>query len=144
MAIKDKYFTITEAAKYLHVTRQTIGLWIKEGKLPAESVGRETIIEKSQIEKYKLNEFFEFVKFEAIEQLQRAIMESYGFGVVAEITLQETQKDGIFIFGVTKKDGRNDVVEIQINRVSVDLDIVGNNHEIRFVIGKVNKLSEEM
>lgn len=52
MAIKDRYFTISESAKALGVTRQTISRWIKEGKIPSEKVGRETLIKKKDLLKY--------------------------------------------------------------------------------------------
>ena len=50
MALKDEYFTISEAAKEMFVTRQTISRWVNEGKLTAEKIGRETLIEKEQID----------------------------------------------------------------------------------------------
>ena len=40
MALKDKYLTISEAAKELGVTRQSISRWIKEGRVTAEKIGR--------------------------------------------------------------------------------------------------------
>lgn len=53
MALKDKYFTISEAAKELRVTRQTISRWITQGKIPAEKVGRETLIKKKDLHEYQ-------------------------------------------------------------------------------------------
>jgi excisionase family DNA binding protein len=49
MAIKDSYYTVTEAAKKLGVSRQTISRWLASGKIVAESVGREKLIRKSQL-----------------------------------------------------------------------------------------------
>ena len=53
MAIKDQYFTISEAAKQLNVTRQTISRWVSRGKIPGEKVGRETLIKKEDLFKYQ-------------------------------------------------------------------------------------------
>ena len=52
MALKDTYFTISEAAEELKVTRQTVSRWIASGILPAEKVGRETLIDKVVIRHY--------------------------------------------------------------------------------------------
>ena len=53
MALKDKYFTISEAAKQLGVTRQTISRWVAKGYVPAEKVGRTTLINKKNLDKYR-------------------------------------------------------------------------------------------
>ncbi len=53
MAIKDEYFTISETAKELGVTRQTISRWVAKGKITTEKIGRERLIKKEDIEKYK-------------------------------------------------------------------------------------------
>lgn len=52
MALKDKYLTISEVAKELNVTRQTVSRWIREGKIEAEQVGREKLIDKKTIKRY--------------------------------------------------------------------------------------------
>jgi len=53
MAIKDKYFTISEAAREMNVTRQTISRWISQGKLVGEKIGRETLIKKKDLSEYQ-------------------------------------------------------------------------------------------
>ena len=52
MALKDKYFTIHEAAKQFNVTRQTISRWIAGGKIPVEKVGRETLIKRKDLSEF--------------------------------------------------------------------------------------------
>jgi len=52
MALKDDYITITEAAKQLKVTRQTISRWVAKGYVPGEKIGRETLIKKKDLQKY--------------------------------------------------------------------------------------------
>jgi excisionase family DNA binding protein len=54
MALKDAYFTITEAAKDASVTRQTISRWIREGQIPAVKIGRVTLIKKQDIRKHQV------------------------------------------------------------------------------------------
>ncbi len=49
MALKDNYFTISEAARELNVTRQTISRWVANGKLAGEKIGRETLINKKDL-----------------------------------------------------------------------------------------------
>lgn len=57
MDLKDKYLTISEAAKELGVTRQTISRWIRDGKLEAEQVGREKLINKKSLERFLRKKF---------------------------------------------------------------------------------------
>lgn len=52
MALKDRYFTVAEAAKELGVTRQTISRWIKGGKIAADRVGRVALIEKKELHQF--------------------------------------------------------------------------------------------
>lgn len=51
MALSDEYFTISQAAEQVGVTRQTIARWIKEGRLTAERIGRECLIPKQLVKK---------------------------------------------------------------------------------------------
>ena len=59
MAIKDKYLTISDAAKELGVTRQTISRWIRSGNVSAEKVGREMLIEKDELGRLYDEKMFE-------------------------------------------------------------------------------------
>ena len=51
MGLRDKYITISEAAKEVGVTRQTISRWIRTEKVFAEKLGRETLIEKEELDR---------------------------------------------------------------------------------------------
>jgi len=53
MSVKEEFFTVNESAKVLNVTRQTVYRWIKDGIIKAETIGRETLIEKTEIWRYK-------------------------------------------------------------------------------------------
>jgi excisionase family DNA binding protein len=53
MGIKDEYVTISEAARLLDVTRQTVSRWIKERKFNTQKVGREILIRKDELRKFQ-------------------------------------------------------------------------------------------
>ncbi len=59
MAIKDLYFTISEAAKKLNVSRQTIYRWIDDEKIPTEKVGGLILVEKKAIQEYVSKKIYE-------------------------------------------------------------------------------------
>jgi excisionase family DNA binding protein len=52
MALKENYLTISEVAKELKVTRQTVSRWIRDGKIEAEQVGREKLINKRSLTRF--------------------------------------------------------------------------------------------
>ena len=54
MAIKDSYYTVSQAAKELGVTRQSISRWLNTGVLSAEKVGREKLIPKIDVYRFSL------------------------------------------------------------------------------------------
>jgi excisionase family DNA binding protein len=66
MGLRDKYITISEAAKEVGVTRQTISRWIRAEKVFVEKLGRETLIEKEQLfriyDEKMLEQFSEAIK----------------------------------------------------------------------------------
>jgi excisionase family DNA binding protein len=50
MQITDYFLTISQTAKLLNVTRQTISRWVKVGQLNSQHIGREVLISKREIE----------------------------------------------------------------------------------------------
>jgi len=46
-----EYKTTNETAKLLHVHRQTVMRWIKDGKLKASKIGRKYLVSVEEIEK---------------------------------------------------------------------------------------------
>lgn len=52
MALKDRYFSISQAADKLGVTRQSVHRWVTTGEISSEKVGRETLIKKTEIKRY--------------------------------------------------------------------------------------------
>jgi excisionase family DNA binding protein len=53
MSIAEDYVTISQAARALSVTRQTIHRWIKQGLLSCERVGREALIDRAAVEGFR-------------------------------------------------------------------------------------------
>ncbi len=85
MALKDQYMTISQAAKYLGVTRQTVSRWLSAGELSAEKVGRERLIPKGEVYSFILGgDAIRFVPrmWDALEKflgyhIEKIILEPY-------------------------------------------------------------------
>lgn len=52
-AVLNQFLTLSDTARHLNVTRQTVARWIKMGRLPAYRIGREVLIEKSEVERLR-------------------------------------------------------------------------------------------
>lgn len=50
MGIKDEYYTATEVAAVLKVSRQTVYRWQKDHKLPYEMIGSLTLFPRASID----------------------------------------------------------------------------------------------
>ena len=46
--LKDEYFSVSQAGKYMGVTRQTVYRWVKNG-LPSQKIGHGVLITKDDI-----------------------------------------------------------------------------------------------
>jgi len=75
MAIKNMYYTISEAAEELDTSRQTIYRWIANNKIPTEKIGGVVLIEKTVVDKYAEDRFmesmmgmFDRIAFDALRQ----------------------------------------------------------------------------
>lgn len=115
MALKDKYLTISEASKELTVTRQTISRWIKDGKLPAEKIGRETLIEKQDLDIIR--------KAKVAETFDDAIL----LGFIHEIRERgkyskndEITHIGNLVFDIKKQDGTHDIADVRSFTIEPD------------------------
>lgn len=51
MQISNYFFTISQTAKLLDTTRQTISNWVREGKFNTQHIGREVLIPRNEIKK---------------------------------------------------------------------------------------------
>lgn len=79
MALKDTYYTISEAAKALGVARQTISHWINDGKISAEKVGRAMLIDKQKIHEYNNERLADEKRYSTEGQLICFIREKYNY-----------------------------------------------------------------
>jgi excisionase family DNA binding protein len=79
MALKDEYYTISQAAKMIGVARQTISRWIDEGKIPAEKIGREVLIAKNEVITYIKNHSLTQLSALSMDDLVKRIRERYGY-----------------------------------------------------------------
>ena len=107
MALKDKYTTISEAAKEMGVTRQTISRWIKEGKLDGEKIGREILIEKEKLAIIRRGRIAETFDGAMIMAFIHVIREEGKYSKADEI-----QHMGNLVFDIKKQDGTHDVANI--------------------------------
>ena len=55
--LSDEYVTEAEAVRILGVSQPTVWRWIKQGSLPAERVGRATLIRRKDLELVRKTNF---------------------------------------------------------------------------------------
>ena len=51
MSIRDKVYTLTEAANLLRVNRITLHRWIQKGRLKGEKIGRVVLIDREAVDR---------------------------------------------------------------------------------------------
>ena len=51
--VKEDFYTLAQAAMAVNVNPATVWRWIKIGKIEAHRIGREVLIEKSEVEKLR-------------------------------------------------------------------------------------------
>ena len=85
MALKDTYYTISEAANAIGVARQTVSHWINDGKISAEKVGRAMLIDKQKLHQYNNERLDEQKRLSTEGQLIDFIREEYKYADEDEI-----------------------------------------------------------
>ena len=112
MGLKDDYLTISEAASYIGVTRQTISRWLKKGKLEAEKVGRERVINKKDLVYVHRDErAWEIVNNKIVAGMANDIRKEYGYDKQDKIEMIfHDPSRGFFTYIVTRKDGTLDKI----------------------------------
>ncbi len=117
MALKDEYFTISEAAKELNVTRQTISRWIKQRKIVAEKIGRETLVKKDEIRNYmELPKKMAYLKW-AVKEAELMARKEYDYDSKDSFKFTNFYVEkgkGVYVFNVTRKDGIKEVVNVKV------------------------------
>jgi excisionase family DNA binding protein len=114
MALRDNYFTISEAAKATGHSRQTISRWVATGKIPAEKVGRETLIER--VELFQFIEQRNDIWFDKVLPLRLIdfFRKEYNYDKEDKIARVGDEYD----FLVTKKDGTLEKIEVKNFHIS--------------------------
>ena len=114
MGIKEDYLTISEAAKEIGVTRQTISRWLKRGELHAEKIGREKVIHRKELSLvYGNQKFMELIVDKLFPRMKERIRKEFNYGRQDTIdTIFYTTKRDYFTFIVSRKDGNLDKVKL--------------------------------
>lgn len=103
-ALKDEYYTLSEAASLAGVTRQTISRWIKHGKLTGEKIGREVLIHKDEL--YQLKSFEEVFINHILDIMADEIRKSGNFSKKDKIKPTDYKEESqTVLFSVIKSDG---------------------------------------
>ena len=111
MALKDKYFSVSQAAKELGVTRQTVHRWIADGKVPAEKIGRETLVQKRKIRQFHERNLFQTLTKGLSRFFIGYIQKKYHYSKKDKI--EQVGDESVTTFVVTKADGSREKVEIR-------------------------------
>jgi len=132
MALKDEYYTISEAAEQVGVTRQTISRWINEGKLLAEKIGRETLIKIEQVNQLIDERLTVLIGKYVDRRLGTFLKEKYNYtkGDIIE-PLGTKRKPFAIGYSVRRKDGNREKVWIHIGKVEFSEDEPLLNLEIK-------------
>lgn len=122
MVLKDNYYTVSEAAEALGITRQTIYRYLNSRQINAEKIGRETLIEKTEIARFKENRFedwiYQMVSWNIARNNYEVIREHIGY----------TENDKIEIIGspralkylVTRENGEKEQIVVKSFSISLD------------------------
>jgi len=121
MGLKNVYFTISQAAGQLGVTRQTVSRWIAEGRFPADKVGREVLINRNEVLNWESQRLAGLVREHVIRKLWNFLVGDWSVEE-AEIEVLETHPDGSTVFSIATNDGRRLKTKIDIRKVEVNID----------------------
>ena len=116
MALKDDYFTISQAAKEFKVTRQTVSRWLSEDDITGEKVGRETLIHKGEIERFRLDRRMTADVERLMESIADYIRRIYGYSESDEVDFFKFDRKKADCFFNARKQGK----EYEIIKVTID------------------------
>ena len=130
--LKDRYFTVSQAAAELKVSRQTVSHWIKEGKLTAERIGREALIEKVEVERVGDEMNREMLMAQFVRTIRRRCY------YTKDDKIEEIAPRGRCLrFRVTRSDGVQQMVRLPFDEISFVEDEKGMLVNIGVQIGKI-------
>ena len=114
MALKDKFFNISEAASYLDVTRQTVARWISEGRLVGEKVGGIVLIDRDDVYKYDNDRALADISQSVIRLIINRLRDELKLSKEDLIVWTKSIEDGVFTFSLHKANGSHQMVHIDI------------------------------
>ena len=109
MALKDKYFTVSEAAKELGVSRQTMYRLLTDAKIPTEKVGGVKLVTKKTIRKYKRKRESESFKKTMDAWAITEIKTKLGYTDKDNVERVDNEKEHM-VFIATREDGSQEKV----------------------------------
>ncbi len=134
--LKDDYYTVSEAAKRLNVSRQTISRWLASGKLDSEKVGRERLIYKKRIWEIELGAIS--TSDMVWREIFRMLIEKLGY--TNEIFVIESadvfKKNPSFL--ITRRDGSKERIVFAISKAKL-VQQSNNKYKIELPIQRVKQ-----
>jgi len=143
MAIKDQYFTVSEAAKITGVTRQTMSRWIADGKISAEKVGREVLIEKDELSRYLVEQRTTEFASQIVNDITDRIRKKYNYSELDIVRLNEFDQRNTFNFSVLREDGTFEIVSVRIRKAEPLINKSKNYLVFGFKV-KIEKIEREI
>jgi excisionase family DNA binding protein len=114
MPLREDYFTIAEASKFLGVTRQTVSRWIKGGRFNIEKVGRQILIDEHDVLELQGNILGSLI-IRTIKYLNIYLINVCGeYEDDAVIKFKKVVDNNVFQFTVLKADKSVDTINIPI------------------------------
>jgi excisionase family DNA binding protein len=142
MALKDRYSTISEVAKELEVSRQTVYRWVADHQIPAEKVGGVTLIKKTDVKRYIDRQETET----GAKMLDRHISDAFRrkFGYSNEDKMERIDEEDHIGYRVTHKNGKSEIVRASGVTVTVHMAGVDKDFSILDVILHDTSKTEEI
>jgi excisionase family DNA binding protein len=138
MELKEKYCTVSEAAEELGVTRQTVSRWISDGKLVAETIGREKLIDKKQLDQFADIRVSMLLARYVDRKLIAHIKKQYNYTKEDVIERFGTKSTPTAIsYSIIKKDGTRERVWVYLGKIEMSKDGL-----VRLEIKKVTRTIE--
>jgi len=129
MALRDAYFTISEVAKELNVSRQTVYRWITDNKIPTEKIGGVLLVEKYEITQRLGEKIIELANQWGSEWLIKEIRKIYKYGEGVGIQ-RDDDEDGYMIFIVTDENSNSERIRVGDTEITMLFSRVEKNPQI--------------
>lgn len=122
MALKDNYYTISEVAKELNVTRQTVSRLIATGNIQVEKIGREVLVERKAVRQLQERNLREALHNLVLAHVSDYLRDNYGYGKEDKIEQVRPYRNARLVLRVDRKDGTSEIVWVYLGKVEVNQD----------------------